>query len=187
MKKKKKRVSRKRKNQKKLKARRNKLILGIIIIVILIVLVILFINSKKIECSKSVSSGGFKIDSNVILKLSDNKINSIKLKRNINVMENNGNINYISMIKSSIEELYKTSDDKYSIDLGDNDLTLNAEYTNNKKYIIDNIFIEKETEGISFNIIKEDTNGSYATFDLSDNYNKKDVIKILEKASYICK
>ena len=185
--KKKRKVSRKRKNMISLKKTRNRLILTLLVIVIIVVGIILFVNSKKITCTKSVTNGGFKIDSNVTMNLGNNKINSIKLNRTISAVDKNSNVNYINMIKSSVDELYKTSKNMYSVDAHDNELTLNVEYKETDKYIIDNIFIEKEDEGLSFNVIKEDSNLSYATFDLTKNYNKQDVIKILEKASYICK
>lgn len=176
---------------KKKKKQNKKLILIITIALIILMLVIAIsvciVNGKKLTCTKLVSENGFKIESKVDFKLVNKKIESINLSRTISVMEQNTQVNYLSMIKSSMQDVYKNEGVNYSTNLDDNKLTVNLLYTKQKKYIIDNIFIEKEDDGISFNVIKEDTNGNYATFDLSKNYDKDSIIRILKKANYTCK
>ncbi len=157
-----------------------------IVIILVIVISITIINSKRLTCTKVVSENGFKTDSKVILKLNSKKIKSIDLTRTISVIDSNTSIKYLPMIKSSLDDIYKEYDN-YSISSDDKKVTVNLSYNENKKYIIDNIFIDKEDEGISFNVVKEDINGNYATFDLSKIYTKNSIKKLLKKSNYTCK
>ncbi len=184
-------VSKKQKSNKKNNRKNNKkLSLMIITIAIIIILVIVIsisiVNSKRLTCTKIVSENGFKTDSKVILKLSNKKIKSIDLTRTISVIDSNTSVKYLPMIKSSLDDIYKQYDN-YTITSDDKKITISLLYNENKKYIIDNIFIDKEDEGISFNVVKEDMNGNYATFDLSKIYTKNSVKKLLKKSNYICK
>lgn len=160
--------------------------IALMILLLVIAISVCIVNGKKLTCTKLVSENGFKIESKVDFKLVNKKIESINLSRTISVMDQNTTVNYLSMIKSSMQDVYKNEDVNYSINLDNNALTINLLYAKQKKYIIDNIFIEKEDDGISFNVIKEDTNGNYATFDLSKDYDKDTIIKILKKANYTC-
>ncbi len=185
----KKTVSKKQKTSKKNNKKNNKkiplIIISISIIIILVIISSIFIiKSKKLTCAKVVSENGFKINSKVIFKLNNKKIDSINLTRTISVVDSNTSINYLPMIKSSLDDIYK--EDNYSNSLDDKKITINLLYNKNKKYIIDNIFIEKEDEGISFNVVKNDINGNYATFDLSKVYTKDSIKKILKRANYTC-
>ncbi len=183
--------SKKQKKVKKGNAKNNKkLPLIIMVVVAIIILVIIIsisiINSKKLTCTKVVSENGFKTDSKVIFKFGSKKIESIDLKRSISVMDYNTSMKYIPMIKSSLDDMYKQYDN-YSISSDNKKITIKLLYNENKKYIIDNIFIDKEDDGISFNVVKEDINGNYATFDLSKFYTKSDAKNILKRANYTCK
>ncbi len=184
-------VSKKQKSNRKNNRKNNKklplIIITIAIIIILVIVIsISIVNSKRLTCTKIVSENGFKTDSKVIFKLSNKKIESIDLTRTISVIDSNTSIKYLPMIKSSLDDIYKQYDN-YTITSDDKKITISLLYNENKKYIIDNIFIDKEDEGISFNVVKEDMNGNYATFDLSKIYTKDDVKNILKRANYTCK
>ncbi len=66
-------------------------------------------------------------------------------------------------------------------------LIIKLEYTGKKKYILDNLFIEKLGTEININLLSDDREGNYDTIDLSKRYNDKNIIKILQKADYACK
>ena len=65
-------------------------------------------------------------------------------------------------------------------------LVLKLKYTDKKEYILDNLSIEKKSDGIGINLLSEDREGNYATFNLSKRYSDKNIRKILEKADYTC-
>lgn len=177
------------KTNKKNNSKKNIIIISsiIVVIIILILLIIILSSNKTIECNKKVSESDFNVNSNVLVYYKKDNINKIEVTKKIAISNNDNNVNYLSMVKSSMNNLYKEMGLNYKLSEENNKLVAKITYNKPKKYIIDNIYIEKENEGISFNVIKEDTNNSYATFDLSKKYSKDNIIKILNDAKYICK
>lgn len=105
--------------------------------------------------------------------------------KTINLKGDNSD-NYLDAIKTALESHYKK--DGITMKRQKNGkLIIKLEYTGKKKYILDNLFIEKLGTEISINLLSDDREGNYATIDLSKRYNDKNIIKILQKADYACK
>ena len=186
-------ANKKKTNKRKKKKANNKnnlkIILPVVIIflIVLVILIVILLGNKKIECTKTVSENDFKTNSKVLVYYKNDNINKIEVNKKIKISNNDNGVNYLSMVKSSMDNLYKEMKLDYKLTQKNNSLDVNIIYEKDEKYIIDNVYIEKETEGISFNVIKEDTNNSYATFDLSKKYYKNDILNIFKSAGYMCK
>lgn len=177
--------------KKRLALKRKKMIKKISIVLIVLVLLVLciffYINSKKITCTKTTNTDYFKTESKVVVTLGNSGIKKIDTTKKISMIKNDDETDYVSAIKSSANNAYKNLGIDYNMKLEDKTLIINATYSDKKKYIIDNIYVEKEDVGVSFNLIEEDLYEKYATFDLSKKYNNEKVKDILKKADYTCK
>ena len=120
------------------------------------------------------------------MKYNGNGIENIHNKRIITLKSKTNN-SYLQMIKGLIKQQYKTDGVDSKIDTKDNIIILDLNYTKKQKYIIDNLSINIEDVGLSYDIISNDIEGQYGTLDLSKKYSKKEIIKILKRANYVCK
>lgn len=187
-------MANKKKNNKKGRKKKNnkniiKVVLPIIILVILLVIILLviFSGNKKIECTKKINNNGINLGNEIIVKMRDNNIKNIIVNKTITLDKKNSEIDYLSAIKSSLEDTYKKIGITYSIKEQEGKLIVNLTYNKKKEYILDNIFINFENNGLSINVISEDRENNYSKLDLSKKYEYKNVIKILEKSDYKCK
>lgn len=163
-------------------------IVGLIIIVILATVMMMVLNTtKKITCSKKIDENGILMKSQVTFNKSKNKIKYVNVDKSIAINDDGNNVNYLEAIKSSLESNYKKQGVKNSIEKKDGKLIINLKYDKEKEYILDGLYIGIEDSGVSVNIVSEDRENNYATIDLSKEYNDKNLMKIMEKADYICK
>ena len=149
------------KNSKKAKNKsKKKLIITISFIVcicIVITLFLLFYGKKKITCEKKDDNGSVLIKSSVQVNMRKKTIKEIMVNKEISIEKN-----------------------------GDK-LLINLKYNEKREYILDDLFIEIENDGISINLMSEDSENNYGKINLSKQYQDEDVIKILQKADYKCK
>ena len=183
-------MTKKKSNKKNIKKTINRNIIYIVlacVVLLIIILLVILLSKKKLECSKVTTNGGFNTNNAVTIYYKNNTIKKMNMVKKLRVSDKNSTVDYLSMISSSMDDAYRNMNLDYDISNENNELSVTIDYKDKKKYILDNIYVEKEAEGISFNVIKEDTYGYYATFDLSKEYSKEDMIKIMQKANYTCK
>ena len=163
------------------------LIIGIVLIVVAAVIsaITFSFENTKITCKKEEGKNGVTINSHVTISKKKDKIENIEVTKTISLKGDNRD-NYLDAIKTSLEESYKKDGITYEISKENEKLVLKLKYTDKKKYILDNLFIDNTSDGISINLLSEDREGNYATLDLSKRYNDKNIIKILQKADYVC-
>ncbi len=163
------------------------LIIGIVLIVVAAVISVITFSfeNTKVTCKKEESKNGVTINSQVTISKKKDKIENIEVTKTISLKGDNRD-NYLDAIKTSLEESYKKDGITYEISKENKKLVLKLKYTDKKKYILDNLFIDNTSDGISINLLSEDREGNYATLDLSKRYNDKNIIKILQKADYVC-
>lgn len=184
----------KKKNNKKTKNVKNKngnklkiiIPIVIVLVIVVIVLAISLSGKKTIECTKSTNEDGVQTNTVITIKMKNEKIDNIKVNRTLKVDTNDDEINYISALKDSLNEAYENIGVKHKVTQNDDGLMINLTYEDEKEYILDNIFVNLEENGLSVNVISEDGEGIYATVDLSKDYSDENVINILEKADYSC-
>lgn len=176
-------------NTKKNNYNKTKVVITILISVIAIIFIILLLSNgtKKLNCTKKVNNNGILMNSEITFNTKDKKINDIIVNKTISIDKGSDKINYLSAIKTSLEENYKKEGIKYSIKNENNELVVNLKYNEEKEYILDNLFIDFEENGISINFVSEDRENNYAKIDLKKEYDYKNITKILEKSDYICK
>lgn len=109
------------------------------------------------------------------------------LNKEISILEDDKKMNYLDVIKTTLESHYKRAGITYNIKIEDNYLFVKLIYDKNKYYILDDLYILKNDSGININFISEDNDGNYASISLSKQYKYKNMIKIIEKADYKCK
>ena len=179
------------KNSKKAKNKsKKKLIITISFIVcicIVITLFLLFYGKKKITCEKKDDNGSVLIKSSVQVNMRKKTIKEIMVNKEISITKNDGKMDYLSAIKPSLEESYKSNNIRYNIEKNGDKLLINLKYNEKREYILDDLFIEIENDGISINLMSEDSENNYGKINLSKQYQDEDVIKILQKADYKCK
>lgn len=167
----------------------NKKIICIIVIttIILAVLIItlIFGNNKKITCSKKINDKKIVMNNNIVVNLNGKKIKNIKVKKNIKIDDNT--IDYLSALQDSLENNYKNQEIKYSMERKGNELIANLTYDKKKEYILDNLYVDLQDAGMSINIISEDNENIYGKLNIGKEYEYENIIKILEKANYVCK
>lgn len=163
------------------------LMIGITLIVIAAVISVITFSfeNTKVTCKKEESKNGVTINSHVTVSKKKDKIENIEVIKTISLKGDNRD-NYLDAIKTSLEESYEKDGITYEISKENEKLVLKLKYTDKKKYILDNLFIDNTSDGISINLLSEDREDNYATFDLSKRYNDKNIIKILQKADYVC-
>ena len=163
------------------------LIIGIVLIVVAAVIsaITFSFENTKVTCKKEEGKNGVTINSHVTISKKKDKIENIEVTKTISLKGDNRD-NYLDAIKTSLEESYKKDGITYEISKENEKLVLKLKYTDKKKYILDNLFIDNTSDGISINLLSEDREGNYATLDLSRRYNDKNIIKILQKADYVC-
>ena len=163
------------------------LIIGIVLIVVAAVIsaITFSFENTKLTCKKENNKDGVTINSHVTISKKKDKIENIEVTKTISLKGDNID-NYLDAIKTSLEESYKKDGITYEITKENEKLVLKLKYTDKKKYILDNLFIDNTSDGISINLLSEDREGNYATLDLSKRYNDKNIIKILQKADYVC-
>lgn len=174
---------RKKKNSKKI----IKIVLPIaIILIILLILILSFVfhKNKKIECSKKVGNDNFSMKSKIEIDLKYNKIKKINVKKEIKI--SNNEIDYLSVLKQSLQETYSDLGVIYDIKKQGDELLVNITYNKDKEYVLDNLDIDLQESGMSIDIISEDGEGNNAKVDLSKEYKDEKIIKILQKADYKC-
>ncbi len=179
----------KKNNVKKRKKGIMRIILPILILIILVVIILLviFSGNKKIECTKETNNNGIIINNEITIKMKGNNLKNIIVNKNLTMDKKNSEIDYLSAIKTALEDTYKKLGVTYSIEEKNDELIISLIYNKKQEYILDNIFIDLENDGLSINVISEDREGNYAKIDLSKEYEYKNVIKILEKSDYKCK
>lgn len=163
------------------------LIIGIVLIVVAAVISVITFSFENtyVTCKKEESKNGVTINSYVTISKKKDKIENIEVTKTIS-LKGDDRDNYLDAIKTSLEESYKKDGITYEISKKNKKLVLKLKYTDKKKYILDNLFIDNTSDGISINLLSEDREGNYATLDLSKRYNDKNIIKILQKADYAC-
>ena len=163
------------------------LIIGIVLIVVAAVIsaITFSFENTKVTCKKEEGKNGVTINSHVTISKKKDKIENIEVTKTISLKGDNRD-NYLDAIKTSLEESYKKDGITYEISKENEKLVLKLKYTDKKKYILDNLFIDNTSDGININLLSEDREGNYATLDLSKRYNDKNIIKILQKADYVC-
>ena len=172
----------KKKNNKKKNKRDNSNLVILVLLVLITILIITIIslailNKNTIRCSKTSDLKGYSEVSKIKLKYNDSGIQNIHNKRIITLKSKTNN-SYLQMIKGLIEQQYKTDGVDSIIDTKDNIIILD---------LIDNLSINIEDVGLSYDIISNDIEGQYGTLDLSKKYSKKEIVKILKRANYVCK
>lgn len=179
----------KKKNNKEKNKKSLKVVIIIACVVILLValsLLLMFLKPKKISCTKKADNNGVLIHSNVVLNKNKKNIKNIVVTKKISIKTNDGQKNYLSAIVSSLEDNYKNKGIKYLIEEKSNQVVINLKYNKKEEYILDDLFIGIEEEGVSVNIMTEDRYDNYAKINLSKEYEDEDIIKILQKADYKC-
>ena len=163
------------------------LIIGIVLIVVAAVISVITFSfeNTKVTCKKDESKNGVTINSHVTVSKKKDKIENIEVIKTISLKGDNRD-NYLDAIKTSLEESYKKDGITYEISKKNEKLVLKLKYTDKKEYILDNLSIEKKSDGIGINLLSEDREDNYATFNLSKRYSDKNIRKILEKADYTC-
>ncbi len=177
----------KKKDNKKRYKDNKKIIIGVVIAVIILLVVLLlviFIGTKKIECSKKVGNDNFSMKSKIEIDLKYNKIKKINVKKEIKISDNE--VDYLSVLKQSLQETYSDLDVIYDIKKQGDELLVNITYNKAKEYVLDNLDIDLQESGMSIDIISEDGEGNNAKIDLSKEYKDEKIIKILQKADYKC-
>lgn len=177
------------KTKKKNNRCNNKKIIYIIVITIIIlavlIITLIFGNNKKITCSKKINDKKIVMNNNVVVNLNGKKIKNIKVKKNIKIDDNT--IDYLSALQDSLENNYKKQEIKYSMERKGNELIANLTYDKKKEYILDNLYVDLQDAGMSINIISEDNENIYGKLNIGKEYEYENIIKILEKANYVCK
>lgn len=167
----------------------NKKIICIIVITIIIlavlIITLIFGNNKKITCSKKINDKKIVMNNNIVVNLNGKKIKNIKVKKNIKIDDNT--IGYLSALQDSLENNYKKQEIKYSMERKGNELIANLTYDRKKEYILDNLYVDLQDAGMSINIISEDNENIYGKLNIGKEYEYENIIKILEKANYVCK
>lgn len=182
----KKKILRKKYNKKRYKDNK-KIIIGVviaIIILLIIVLLMLFVGMKKVDCSKKVGNDNFSMKSKIEIDLKYNKIKKVNVKKQIKI--SNNEVDYLSVLKQSLQETYGDLGVIYDIKKQGDELLVNVTYNKAGEYVLDNLDIDLQKSGMSINIISEDGEGNNAKIDLSKEYGDKKIIKILQKADYKC-
>ncbi len=175
------------KNTKNGKSIRKIVIATILILVTIVVMIIILINRpSKISCTKKINENGASMQSTIDIESKDGVINSVIVNKVISIKDENGQIDYMDAIKTSLENAYKEEGIKYNLEIKENELLVNLVYDKKKEYILDNLFIAVEENGVSVNVVSEDSENNYATIDLSKEYSDENIIKIIEKADYKC-
>lgn len=177
------------KTKKKNNRCNNKKIICIIVITIIIlavlIITLIFGNNKKITCSKKINDKKIVMNNNVVVNLNGKNIKNIKVKKNIKIDDNT--IDYLSALQDSLENNYKRQEIKYSMERRDNKLIVNLTYDKKKEYILEDLYIDLQDAGMSINIISEDNENIYGKLNIGKKYEYENIIKILEKANYMCK
>ena len=179
-------------SKKKGSNKNNKNVKNIVFVPIIIAIVILMILSMKIfdtrtlTCTKNSRDGMVISENKVILKLNNDDIKNIKVTKNFTV-ESKGDVDYISSVKTALDSIYKDLDVKYKVTKRNNSSFLEVTYDKKKEYIIDNVSVVMENDGISINLISEDNGNNYAKIDLSKKHTMDDLKTIFKKAKYTCK
>lgn len=167
----------------------NKKIICIIVITIIIlavlIITLIFGNNKKIICSKKINDKKIVMNNNIVVNLNGKKIKNIKVKKNIKIDDNT--IDYLSALQDSLENNYKKQEIKYSMERKGNELIANLTYDKKKEYILDNLYVDLQDAGMNINIISEDNENIYGKLNIGKEYEYENIIKILEKANYVCK
>lgn len=167
----------------------NKKIICIIVITIIIlavlIITLIFGNNKKIICSKKINDKKIVMNNNVVVNLNGKNIKNIKVNKNIIIDDNT--IDYLSALQDSLENNYKRQEIKYSMERKGNELIANLTYDKKKEYILEDLYIDLQDAGMSINIISEDNENIYGKLNIGKEYEYKNIIKILEKANYVCK
>ncbi len=177
---------RKKKNSKKIV----KVVLPIaIILIILLILILSFVfhKNKKIECTKEVNNNGIRLNNEIIIKMNDNHVGKIVVNKKVSINKLDNKIDYLGAIRTALEDTYKKLDINYSIKDQNDELIINLIYDKKQEYILDNIFINLESDGLIINVISEDRENNYVKINLSKEYDDKNIRKILEKSNYKCK
>ena len=179
--------SKKRKTTKQKNNKQNKILITIIsvFLILLIILLVIIFNSKNLTCTKTSKDGIVTSSDKVVFKLKGEKINNIKVTKKF-LVDSKDNIDYISSVKTALNSIYKDLGVKYKIEEEKNSVILEVTYDKNKEYIIDNVFLVMEQDGISINLISEDNENSYGKINLSKKYTTDDLKTIFKKAKYTC-
>lgn len=187
---KKKRNNKKQNVKVKIKKNNSKMYLITGIALIIIAEIIFSINfsfeNTNINCKKEVKKNDVIIGSNIIVSKKKDSIESVLVTKTINLKDDNSD-SYLDAIKTALESHYKEDGITYETSKENDKLIIKLKYTGKKKYILDNLFIEKFGTEININLLSDDREGNYATIDLSKRYNDKNIIKILQRAYYTCK
>ena len=162
-------------------------LVAVLIILVVALLIVLTSGKKTISCTKNTNENGVKTSDEITINMKNENINNIIVNKTLSIDKEDGDVNYLSAVKDALEDAYKNIDIDYNIKQNDDELVIDLTYDEEKEYILDNIFINLEDDGLSVNVISEDRENNYATIDLSKEYSDKNIIKILEKADYSCK
>lgn len=160
-------------------------ILGIVIIILIFIIILCFTN-KKLTCSKTITNNDTVLDTNVVFALKHSKIDRIKINKVITINKT-GDVDYVSAVKNILEETYNDLDITYKIEQRNNKLIIDLTYDKDKEYILDNINLSLEDNGINVEIISEDHENSYSSVDLSKKYTIENIKKEFSNNGYKCK
>ncbi len=159
----------------------------ILIILIVVLLIILTSGKKTIICTKTLNENGVKVNDEITINMKNKSITKIVVYKTLSIDKSDDEISYLSAVKDALEDAYESIGIDYDITQSDDELIINLTYESKKEYILDNIFIDIEDDGLSVNVISEDRENNYATIDLSEEYDDENIIKIIENADYSCK
>lgn len=175
------------KNTNKGKSVRKIIIAAVLIVAAITIMAIILINRpSKISCTKKINENGVSMQSTIDIENNDGVINNVIVNKVISIKDENGQIDYMDAVKTSLENAYKQEGIKYNLEIKEDELLVKLVYEKRKEYILDNLFIAIEENGVSVNLISEDSENNYATLDLSKKYSDENIIKIIEKADYKC-
>lgn len=172
-----------------MKKNNSKIIISIVVVIILIILFLLLFNKlrvSKITCTNKISENGIKQKSVMSISVKNNKIILIENKKELYLDKKVSEYGVLDAIKTTLEEEYKKQGIKNSITKEGNKLVITLTYKDKKKYMLDNVILSLEDNGFGINVIGEDTESSYLTFNLKDKYDKKKIIEIFNKNGYKC-
>ncbi len=177
--------------RKQINKNKNKILITslIVILIIIIVATLIFIlfSSEKISCSKLLKDDGILMESKINMKVRGTKIKNIIINKEIKILNKDEKIDYLDAVRTSLEDRYKRENIKHKIEMKNDKLFIELTYNDDKEYILDDLFININDTGININFISDDIENNYIKLNLKRQYEKENIIKIIEKADYKCK
>lgn len=140
-------------------------LVAVFIILVVVLLIVLTSGKKTISCTKNTNENGVKTSDKITINMKKENINNIVVNKTLSIDKEGDDVNYLSAVKDALEDAYKNIDIDYNIKQNDDELVIDLTYDEEKEYILDNIFINLEDDGLSVNVISEDRENNYATID----------------------